>query len=454
MLRFVARLLAPAIFIGLLLASVPAPASAAVTGALLTTSTPSYSGSCPTTLTFTGTITGSPGTTFKYSFNRFIDGVQQIQDVGNATIPVGGSLPVSDSFSISSTSAGVNFDQIWVHNIVGGQSDVYSPRAAFNVTCTTGGSPTGGPGIGKLGYGRNGHTLGAALYGIPMPTNLKSTTDPQECGRHGGLAGLFCIQAVPDHYLILVWDWQPNDKWPSIDGYHIYDVTGGGKTHVQDQTNPQATVEFFKPGSFAGKCYAVSAYKGATESETSISFCTSNVRLGTRSKTLPVFNSVNKEYTYHATTGLPPNGCLTPSLDEGVFAIGWYHHDANGCHLNIYWRTYVQFDPNQIVGLNVYKARLKMHVHRGDPSCFGAIGTPDRNPFDTQDMIGASWLGSFGQVNTQGADFDVTSVVRDWARGATNWGFAFKGNNEDTGAEDNGGCTLEFENAVLSIDYY
>ena len=81
------------------------PAQAAVTAAM-TATTPSYSGTCPTTMAFTGNISGPPGTAFQYSFNRYVNGIQQVQNVGAATLPASGSLAVSDSFSIGSTSSG------------------------------------------------------------------------------------------------------------------------------------------------------------------------------------------------------------------------------------------------------------------------------------------------------------------------------------------------------------
>jgi hypothetical protein len=127
-----AGLLAVALFV--VLAS---PATAAITTAALTATTPSYTGKCAVTETFSGTISGMVGTTFQYSFNRFINGAQQIQNIGSGTIPASGSLAVNDSFSIASSSTGANFDQIWVHNIAGGQADVYSNKATFAVTCAS-----------------------------------------------------------------------------------------------------------------------------------------------------------------------------------------------------------------------------------------------------------------------------------------------------------------------------
>src|ERR1700687_4275443 len=92
-------------FVAVVVAAVAlaAPAQAAVTAAI-TATTPSYAGACPTTMAFTGSISGPPGTAFQYSFNRYVNGIQQVQNVGAATMPASGTLAVSDSFSVASTS--------------------------------------------------------------------------------------------------------------------------------------------------------------------------------------------------------------------------------------------------------------------------------------------------------------------------------------------------------------
>jgi hypothetical protein len=93
------------------------------------------------TETFTGTISGTAGTTFQVWFNRFINGAHQTQNAGAGTIPSSGSLAVSDSFSISSSASGTTFDQIWVRSISGGQADVYGVEAFFTVTCVNPNAP-------------------------------------------------------------------------------------------------------------------------------------------------------------------------------------------------------------------------------------------------------------------------------------------------------------------------
>jgi hypothetical protein len=125
------------VFLVVVTAALARPAYANITGATLTGAT-SYSGACPTTMSFTGAITGTPGTSFSYSFNRYVNGVQQVVNQGTHVLSAG-SFPVSDSVNIASTTSGTTFDQVWVHNISGGQPDVYGNQLHFTVTC--GGQP-------------------------------------------------------------------------------------------------------------------------------------------------------------------------------------------------------------------------------------------------------------------------------------------------------------------------
>ena len=117
------------------------PAFAGVTSAPISTGTPNYVGTCPVTINFTGSIVATAGTSFSYSFNRFVSGAQQVTPGQPVTIP-GPSptpYPVNDSITVSSSTKGTTYDQIYVHNISdkqGGHPDVYSmPQAFFSVTC-------------------------------------------------------------------------------------------------------------------------------------------------------------------------------------------------------------------------------------------------------------------------------------------------------------------------------
>src|ERR1700680_4601866 len=111
------------------------PANAQITGAVISTDHHSYVGPCPVTIAFDGSVIGKPGTVFSYNFNQFIDSVQHIAGGATMRVPAGRIVKVSDSISISKSTSGVTFDQIWVHNISGSQPDFYSNKANFSVVC-------------------------------------------------------------------------------------------------------------------------------------------------------------------------------------------------------------------------------------------------------------------------------------------------------------------------------
>jgi hypothetical protein len=134
------------VFFIALAAATARPALANITGASIS-GAPSFTGLCPHTMTFSGTVTGTPGTTFTYAFNRFINGAQQVADQGAHVMPASGQFPVSDSIDVNSSTSGATFDQIWVHGIAGGQMDVYSNKQPFAVNCRVA-YPIGiGPGV-------------------------------------------------------------------------------------------------------------------------------------------------------------------------------------------------------------------------------------------------------------------------------------------------------------------
>ena len=443
------------------------PANAAITGATISTSQPSYSGSCPTTIPFKGTITGTAGTVFTYTFNRFIDSVQHLSSSVTMTMPSGGSYSVSDSYSIPSSTSARTFDQIWVHNISGGQSDVYSNEADFSVTC---GVPPPPPSR------------------IPAPTKLSNTVKPATCGQHGGLAGLFCPGALSTGYLVLVWDYKTKSE-ANIDGYHVYEVSKDHNDRVYTQDNAQATLAFLKPtkGGFSRRCYEVTAFKGTTESKRSDEFC------------------VPKDYEYSGPPGvvhtltLHPTGMTCKQLIlrvpgsvstypgctfYGGYILMGFNHIKNCCtdlygtapYITNVWRTALAYDPSSIRGLNVFKATLLLkhpkakntgqwidetRAHEGY-ECYGGLGmvtAPWPNNHTNYFADDFSKYPTHPHFNVDSAEgspsIDVTEIVRAWASGkASNYGFVFREPTPNQSAHPSY-CYQFFDaRPVLSIEAY
>jgi hypothetical protein len=482
--RFAAWLLSPAILAAFSLAVTPAPALAAVTGAQLTATAPSPSGPCPVSLAFTGMITGSPGTTFTYSFNRFIDGVQRVQDVGNATIPASGTLAVNDSFSITTASVGVNFDQVWVHNILGGQPDVYSLRAPFSVTCISVGSPPPS-GVGKFGT----LTLGMRIdpddkaHNPAPPFSIATSGDPRACAAHMAnslIAGLLCQPIAAASKLFILWNWEPHTGCygcpQDVDGFKIYLTDAGmiSKTYLtQTSAGVSATVSVLDvpAGGFVGKCYAVSAYKGAKESSLGQRTC-----IGAEPHIGSTISKLAPAHMRSAFKRVQKSGLFIRNIsqegDGGTLRVGFYYFseesnlgDSSNDRID---RGAVMFDVSSLVGRALQKAVLHLNVgstsigtpsdsKRGplDPSksCAAELGTGRDAWWNNGNWIEADWIENPSR-NGPNVDIDVTNAVRSWMNGAANFGFVLRGSSEDLSAFRRDVCTTEYDSATLEVEHF
>lgn len=240
------------------------PSSAAVTASSLSIVGPNpLTAKCPVNVGFTGTISGSPGTIFTYSFNRFVNSVQKVVNGATVTMPSSGSIAVNDSVPISSSTSGSTFDQIWVHNISGGQADVYSNTANFTVTCQSGGA------------GAVMHVL-IVSTAVPTPTGVVSTRDINLCAAHINM--LFCKAAINAGQEAIVWEWSGNATYPSLDGYKVYRVDRGHNDLVVTTSAGDGFHGTFigAAGIAYGRCYVVTGYKGSNESARSAQTCVGN----------------------------------------------------------------------------------------------------------------------------------------------------------------------------------
>ena len=469
------------------------PAQAAVSAAALTASTPTYTGACPTTLAFTGTVTGTPFATFQYSFNRFVDGTQQIHNVGAVTLPASGTLAVSDSIVISASSSGINFDQIWVHNISGGQSDVYSNKASFAVTCGTGVTPppsTPTPGS-SVRYGRVATQVDpddVARNPAP-PTDITTSGDPKACAAHMAnplVAGLLCQPIAAAGKLFILWAWHPHAGCFScpqdVDGFKVYqtDMNRATRAYLTETSAGQgATVSVLNnpPGGFVGKCYSVTAYKGAKESTLGMPTCiASTPKLGATTVTLPaaLVRSSTKRHAQGCNT-LPKlvfdwcggNGQVSAADLEVGFSHVANVEFAGDTFANEVVRGAVLFDISSLLGRPLQKAVLHLHIGqsffshdisiprpRDDAmSCAQELGTGKTQWWTTTDWIGADWIDNPSR-NGPNVDVDVTNTVRGWMNGAPNYGFVVRGDFEDLNVFRNDICETTYDSATLTVVYF
>lgn len=452
-----------------LLIALPRLAYAGITSATMSGGQPPHSG-CPVTLQFNGSINGTPGTSFAFSFNRYINSVQQVVAGGNVTLPASGTVAVSDSISISSTTTSTSFDQIWVHNIKGGQSDVYSNKANYSVNCappTPPPTPTPGP------------------TPPPSANSLNSTNDPQVCTAHGGFGGgLACTAGFSNGWLALIWN-APNACSSCIDGYKVYRVDGGQHSFVYNQNNGKdVTLALVtKPSDgFNGKCYSVTSYKGNAESSDSNTYCV-NGPIDT-----PVVRSFNitanaerNVYHHYNYTGFGP-GCGLPTNGYAPgpgLSVGFLHDYGSSVGITCYEDTVVyQGAVNFELGsagillrnskASVKSATLTFQKISGNGSCLAAVRLPTSDWSNAQDLIssntyspGIPWSYNSESVSMQGVlisssgnySIDVTSAINNFAKG--NWpdyGFVLIGGNEDTsGYHDNNVCVTDYGNFALNV---
>jgi hypothetical protein len=456
------------IFAGLALCCLiaqPRLANAAVSASLSIVGPSTYNG-CPATVKFTGTINGLAGTKLTYSFNRFINGTQQVVAGATTTLPATGSISVNDSIALSSSATGNTFDQIWVHGISGGQPDVYSNETHFTVNCIVA-TPTPGP------------------TPPPAPNSLSSTNDPQVCTAHGGFgAGLACSAGFHNGWLALIWN-APNACANCIGGYNVYRVDGGQHTFVYKQNNGKdVTVALVTTPSdgFNGKCYSVTAYTGNRESNDAGPFCVSGPIDTPVVRSFNVTPNASRDVYHHYTyTGFGP-GCglsTTGTKPPNGLPVGFQHDYGSSVGITCYEDTFVyqsavSFDLGSAgILLRNSKASVKsatMTFQRvdGDGSCLAGVHLPTGDWSNAQDLIpntdflsGIPWSSNSISVSMPGVkisssgsySIDVTSAINNFAKG--NWpdhGFLLIGGNEDTsGFHDNNSCETGYGNFSLNV---
>jgi hypothetical protein len=456
-----------------------APAAAAVS-AVLTATTPSYTGNCPTTMAFTGTVSGAPGASFQYAFNRFINGTQQVVNIGAATLPASGILAVNDSMSIAATTGGNTFDQVWVHNIVGGQPDVYSAKANIKVTCGTPPPPTpvptAIPGATKGIDLSNPAVDPDDVAGNPArPTKIATSGDPKVCAAHISnpfIAGLLCAPIAAANKLFIVWAWQPHPKCTScpqdVDGFKIYQTDAGGTTLTylsksSAGVGATAGVLDLPAGGFVGKCYTVTAYKGSKESHPGYRTCIGVApTLGTTTVTLQPAHE-RSSYKERSDKGLINSENTTVHAPDGA-SVGYAYNieQRHPDHVdNFVYRAAVMFDLGPMAGRPLQKATLHLHVSSSmvakykqdnSKSCAAGLGTGQGAWWSNTDWIEGNWLDTFSQAGPN-VDVDVTSEVRSWMNGAPNYGFVLKGTDENLNAFTDAECLSNYD-LSLTVEYF
>ncbi|MBV8280892.1 MAG: DNRLRE domain-containing protein, partial [Candidatus Eremiobacteraeota bacterium] len=358
----------------------------------------------------------------------------------------------------------------WIHNISPGQSDIYSNKVSFSVTCATPAPPP---------------TLAPPP---PSPNSLGNTNDPQVCTAHAGLGGgLACSAGFGNHWLALVWSCN-NCK---ADGYRIYRVDGGQRTLVPPNGayNKDATVTLAvlptPNGGFSGKCYSVTAYKGSSESNDSNTYCV-NGPIDT-----PIVRSFNlvpnntRTVYHHHSYAAPVPGCGLPTNGLGEspgLTVGFIHDfcstlGVTGYSDTMIYQSALSFDLGAAgILLRNSKASVKsatLTFQRDDgtnSSCLAAVHLPTGDWSNAQELIpnndyisGIPW--STNDVSASGPfdghmvligggkySIDVTSAIQGFAKGTIpDYGFLLMGGNETRETSDNNSCANGYGSFGLNV---
>ncbi|HXM19458.1 MAG TPA: hypothetical protein VN934_11710 [Candidatus Tumulicola sp.] len=447
-----------------------------ILGATLSSSSTSYAGPCPATMSFNGTVLGTAGTKFTLSFNRFVNGVQTIVDKGSFTMPATGSLAVSDSISVGASASVLTFDQIWVHNITPTQPDVYGNKVDFTVSCG-GAPPTATPGpSGLVDY-------------IGTPGSLRKTVDPTECGKHSSVFGsLFCPGAIKDpSKVVLVWEWPaeifcPEGKscYKRIDGYHAFKSSGSSglvKVATIDDQDQKARAFTFA----AGDCYVVRAYYRSLESANSNEFClppaggpavvtTTSPLVRAQSYSRSIYHEANDWYCTGAPfatldkSGSGSGVAVVPPAVDLPVQVGNSHRWDAGTEPFPCWeysfgvsRAALLFNLDAFKGKYVDKATLTYSAAGDPPTCASQLLTAseDWTGKDHNSYTPPGDLFEYLPMTMTGDHFavDVTKALRDWQSYGNNFGFVIRSEDESP-KNHNGSCRSYLSDFKLEVQYF
>ncbi len=481
----------------------------------LAASPASYNGPCPTTIKYTGAITGDPGDSLSYQISRIVGGVPASLPWTAATIPAVGKITVLDSITVTAPQAGVETEtlhvkpgsanasvKVLVTCIKPTPTPVATKPPTSPPTAPPTKPPTSKPSIVLVNPNLSitpapspssklppGVQLAPSLaLGTPPPPrppiNLTQAFTKEVCQAHGGSAGsLACYIGLPAGKLALVWDYPFSDK---IDGYNVYPAQGpapAGPIALHMMTPPKPLANQADPSwKFVvldmprpGACFTVTAYRGKLESNQSVRLCLgaggiaqkvsfSPDRIGTMIADFFVWT--DKSVQDNMYTNNHPFIRDLLSLDVG------YKHDADlwrdqahtqvSQYMNSLFRGYVHFNTAALSGHHIAQAQLSLvgGSTQGGPSgeiCLAHYGAADHlwNPGDN--------LGETSQMGNgpyQGPDLhlDVTTLVQSWADSpASNRGITMDGEQDLVIYPMvilSSTCLTSFPSATLDVTYY
>jgi hypothetical protein len=303
--------------------------------------------------------------------------------------------------------------------------------------------------------------LASKAGNLPLvaPSDVQSTVDPKICTDHGGLGGgLACSALLPQGRLALIWGWSGQ----AVDGFNVYRVDGGQRARAGRQANgKEATVYIVDPvpaGGYDGKCYAVSAYRGAEESPLSAAFCAGGGSVLQTATITPgqarsMFERVDPDGGGKGDSGRWDAG-YSFFADTNILGDSTYNRIS---------RLALYFDTASVAHRKIYSARLKLSVTKtflddegfADhyTSCAARIGKGLDRWWTHGDWIDATEVLRPGRAQGPDVVIDVTAIVRDWAQFPdNNFGLVLMGETEDLGSFTVKTCETTYDPARAQLE--
>jgi hypothetical protein len=224
---------------------------------------------------------------------------------------------------------------------------------------------------------------------ISAPTNLKLTSDINECQSHQITKPVLWndqdCQKLTNSSPAVVWDWsntlcQPGEPGceaiADIEGYNIYRVSYAKSELAITITSASTTaivLTYYPGGDSVSICYVVRAFKGSLESGPSNRLCLSPADLGVNSFSLLPTGAYSYGSFYNRTGCNPETSQQLDSTDKGSldprasFNVGYIHRTftslsgvgtVTGCpQTTAFWREgMVDFDLTALAGRTIQKA--------------------------------------------------------------------------------------------------
>jgi len=114
-----------------------------------------------------------------------------------------------------------------------------------------------------------GPVVTSSAPAVPAPHDLRRTSDRNACLSHGG--GSYCQDASHFRKPVLIWEWKGN--LDAIDGFRLYQVTGGRTLAKQIPALLNQQITWGIQRARAGQCFVATAYAGSQESADSNQWC-------------------------------------------------------------------------------------------------------------------------------------------------------------------------------------